>query len=225
MTASLKTLAGVSPASVSAALSGIIVAKRLRFRNQMIFGWIIAVVGLGLMGLMTAHAPAVLVYLPSIIASIGSGILFIAPLFAIQSVQTDDMMGIATSTEVFIRNLSLTMGVAIASVIFQNQFDRQVHLHVLSGQIPTSSVIPGRAAVAAWEIIRFLPESLRNAYHEVYANALRWIWLSLTPVVGMGLVASLFAKNESLDRDLKSKQGFVDIQTRRRDLTVGAVGA
>lgn len=102
-------------------------------------------------------------------------------------------------------------------MVFQNQFDCEVHQRVQNGMLSSAFVVRDRDAAVAWERIRGFPNGQRDAYHEIYADTLKWVWRCVTIIVGVGLIASLFAKETNMNRDLGSKQGFVERAQRRRD--------
>lgn len=92
--------------------------------------------------------------------------------------------------------------------MFQNQFDRYLNLAVGAWTIPRKLTITGAEAAGAYEVIGTFPDSVVEAYRYIYADALRIVWYVCTGIAGLGLLVSLWVRNESLDRGNKSKQTF-----------------
>jgi hypothetical protein len=106
------------------------------------------------MTLMKPNSNKFILYGLAVLSALGSGILFPTLMFAVQTVQTDQDMGLVTSTEVFLRNLGLCVGVTIGGTVFQNEFNSQIHHRALAGLIPPDMVIPGRDAAIAYELVK-----------------------------------------------------------------------
>jgi hypothetical protein len=164
--------------------------------------------GVGVNALLTPTSNKGIMYGLRVIASIGAGLLFPIAAFATQVTQTDEDLGIATSTDTFLRSMGQAFGVAIGGTVFQNEFDRHVRLRVASGSIPPTMIIGGQGAENAFAYLKTFPRSVQIAYEYVYADSLRTLWYVLTGIGGIGLLFSLLQRNESMDRDLNSKQKF-----------------
>jgi len=165
---------------------------------------------------MKPNASAGIIYGLRVIPAIGGGFLFQVPLFAVQSTTIDDDIGIATSTVTFFRSVGQAFGVAIGGTVFQNQFDRFVARRLLDGSIPRQYVVTGAEAAGAYSVIATFPEEVIRSYRYIYADALRVVWYVTTGISGLGLVASLWVRNESMDRGSNAKQSFRDKREERK---------
>lgn len=164
--------------------------------------------GTGLNALMKPTSNAGVLYALRIIPAIGGGFLFQLPLFAVQSTTTDDDLGIATATLTFFRSVGQAFGVAIGGTVFQNQFDGFVRKAVAAGGIPPEYVVTGDEAAGTYGIIGTFPTKVQVAYQFVYADALRVVWYVMTGIAAAGLLASLWVRNESLDRGNNGRHKF-----------------
>jgi hypothetical protein len=207
-----------APVALSAVFCGILVSRTLRFQKMTWLAWILVTVGNGLNTLMKPDSGPGIIYGLRVIAAIGAGFLFQLPLFAVQATTLDENLGIATSTLTFFRSLGQAFGVAIGGTVFQNQFDRSVKHAVLAEEIPSAYIVPGAQAAGAYELIRGFPVDITNTYRHVYADSLRIVWYVTTALAGLGLIASLLVRNESLDRGNNAKQSFRD---QKNNQTVG----
>jgi hypothetical protein len=171
--------------------------------------WILTTGGTGLNALMKPYSDGGILYALRIIPAIGGGFLFQLPVFAVQSTTIDDDLGIATSTVTFFRSVGQAFGVAIGGTVFQNQFEQFVHEAVADGKVPQEFIVTGAQAAGAYGAIKTFPEAVQIAYRFIYSDSLRVVWYVMTGIAGAGLLASLWVKNESMDRGNNSKQRFV----------------
>jgi hypothetical protein len=134
-----------------------------------------------------------------VIAAIGGEFLFQLTLFAVQATTLDENLGIATSTVTFFRSLGQAFGVAIGGTVFQNQFDRSLNQAVSTGRIPSSFIVTGAQAAGAYGLIGEFPRDIVYTYRYIYADSLRVVWYVTTALAGVGLIASLLMRNESME--------------------------
>lgn len=201
-TSTLACLVYTAPASIVAA---IIIKRTLRFRTVICVGWAFLALGMGVNVTMSPDSSPGILYGPRILAAIGAGILFPTPLLAVQVKQSGDDIGIATTVQVYFRSLGTAFGVAIGGVIFQNQWTS----HLSSSDIASQYQLGSNEAEIAYEIIPRFPKDVQILYQWIYADSLRVVWWVMMAVSLLGLVVSLMARNESLDRGLDGKQNFV----------------
>jgi hypothetical protein len=128
------------------------------------------------------------------IGGLGSGMLFEAPLIAIQSQVDQQDVATATATLSFIRNIALSISTIIGGTIFQNSMNnRQGALRaqglpeeivrLLDGDKAMANVaLPGMLDNPAWEM----------AAKEAFAYATRNMWITYTVFAFGGLISSVF---------------------------------
>jgi hypothetical protein len=83
--------------------------------------------------------------------------------------------------------------------------------------------IDGKDAEGAYAAILQRPDAVRTAYKYVYSDSVHTIWYVFVPITGVGLMFSLMARNESMDRGLNSKQAFEHRKKEPKDEEVMAV--
>jgi hypothetical protein len=192
----------------SAVVAGLIVSRTLHFQKITWIGWTLLTAGIGLGALMTPTSNDGINYGTRIVAAVGAGLLFPTPMFAVQVVQRDEDMGVAISVELFFRILGHAFGIALGGTVFQNQFGAFVTESIARGLIPEPFALTGAQAEGAFGVIHTFPEFVQLAYQQVFADSLRTVWYVMTAMAGLGLASSLMMRNESMDRDLNSKQSF-----------------
>ena len=191
---------------------GVLVAITLRFQKLTWSAWVILVGGTALNILMKPNSNAGILFGTRVIPAIGGGFLFQLPLFAVQASTIEEDIGIATATITLMRSIGQAFGVAIGGTIFQNQFDFYVHRAIKAGSIPQAMLVLGSQAAGAYDAIKLMPETVQVAYQYVYSDSLRVLWYVMTAIGGLGLIASLFSKNLSMNRSSKAKQSFKDAE-------------
>ena len=133
-----------------------------------------------------------------IIAGMGVGPNFQAPLIALQTLVPSRDIATATATFGFTRNLSTAIAVVIGGVIFQNGMKRRESALIAATNRQFGSEISGGGAGAATSIVKTLPEPGRRAVRAIYVVSLRDMWIFFVCIATAGLVVSLFIKKTKL---------------------------
>lgn len=186
--------------AIAGVLCGVIIHRTGHFRPIMWVGTTLLCLGFGLFVTFNAYTtvPQAVGFL--IIGGLGSGILFEAPLIAVQSQVKQDDVATATSTLSFIRNMALTISVVIGGTIFQNSMDNRATflknaglpsnlLLALSGENAMANVmLPSSLGNKAWEL----------AAKKAFSYAMRNMWITYTVFAFLGAVASGFVERAHL---------------------------
>lgn len=185
----------VAPAAV---ITGFMISKTGTFRWAVWSGWLIAILGLGLIYIMDVHTTTVQWIFLNLAAGVGTGFLFPAMQFSIQSACADEDLAAAVSMYSFFRSVGQTLGVAVGGVILQNQLVVKIsaytHLKAMASEY-------SKDAVALAQILKAMPLGQdRTDLTQAYADALKVVWAVMCGVGGCGFIASLFIKHYPLDR-------------------------
>ncbi|KAJ3546414.1 hypothetical protein NM208_g2006 [Fusarium decemcellulare] len=143
-----------------------------------VFGFI----GLSTMTIDTSTAAALL-YIFLVGAGYG-GMLSVALLATVAAVSHDDQ-AVATSANYAFRSTGSTIGVTIASAVYQNLLQEGLHQR-FDGREGSADVI--KRIINSLDELRHLPEGWREGVYEAYAVALRGVFL-----IGLGFAALGFA--------------------------------
>ena len=172
------------------------------------YGWIRPIIWIGMalstvgFGLFITLGPTT--SLPNlvaieVVAAMGIGAVFQAPLIAYQAAVDASDMAIATALFGFVRSLSTSISVVIGGVIFQNTI--QGYSDRLSAVLGNSSLAEDFSAVNATSsvlIVHTLDSLQQDAVKAAYVAGLREMWKMYAGIAGCGLVAALFMKQLSL---------------------------
>jgi MFS family permease len=189
--------------AVAGVLCGVIIHRTGRFREIMWVGTAFLCAGFGLFIAFDANTSTGRAVGFQMIAGIGSGTLFEAPLIAIQSQVKQDDVATATATMAFVRNIAVSISVIVGGTIFQNSMENrgaslraaglpQDLLHQLDGDRAMANVmLPGTLDNPAWEL----------AVKEAFAWATRNMWITYTAFGFIAFVASVFVEAAHLGTD------------------------
>jgi hypothetical protein len=154
-----------------------------------------------------------------IIAGIGVGPNFQAPLIALQNFVAPRDIAAATSTFGFVRNLSTSISVVIGGVVFQNEMQKKLVTLTSSLGPETAALLSGGSAGASVGIVRTLPPAQRDVARMAFQQSLKTMWIMYVCFAGAGLVCSTFIRHKALNKEHQiTKTGLVEEEAKRREL-------
>ncbi|KAL0575078.1 hypothetical protein V5O48_006881 [Marasmius crinis-equi] len=177
----------LAPASM---IAGALVNRTGRYRPQMWTGWVLLLVGLGLLSTVDTETPISRVLGFLVMIGFGMGFNYSTTVFPIQAPLSPSLNAPALSFFQFCRNFSGVWGVTIGSAVLQNE---------LSSRLPSSFLasFPQGVSVAYAAIpkIQELDDPLAQAaVRASFASSLRVLWEVLIGIAGMGALSSLFMR-------------------------------
>lgn len=134
-----------------------------------------------------------------VIAAIGIGAVFQAPLIAYQAAVDTADMAIATALFGFMRSLSTSISVVVGGVVFQNTIrDYSDKLSAVLGNTSLADDFSAANATSSVLIVHTLDSIQQDAVKDAYVAGLREMWKMYAGIAGCGLVAAIFMKKRSL---------------------------
>ncbi|KAJ7772235.1 iron permease [Mycena metata] len=171
---------------VAGILAGVSVELSKRYRPQNCVGWVLIVVGFGLLTMLgkESKAPAY-IGLQTILGS-GLGIIWVSAQFAILAPLPFSNNAHALGFFIFVRCFSQTWGIVVGGTILQNTLRARLPAEFLdtfgSKAQLTYAIIPQLVS---------LPEELRDQVRDVFAEGMRTIWYTMLGISVMGLLSCL----------------------------------
>lgn len=185
--------------SLFSAAVGIFIRKTGRYREPIWLGTFLMTVGFGLYINFPAYASWPRIILFQIIAGLGVGPNFQAPLIALQSKLAPRDIAAATATFGFLRNLGTSVSVVIGGVIFQNEMRKRAA--VLSSLPPNiAGELESGSAGASTATVQRLPEAQKGPVLEAYAQSLSMMWIFFTFTALAALISSFFITQSVLSK-------------------------
>ncbi|KAH8811104.1 putative MFS transporter [Xylogone sp. PMI_703] len=207
----------VIPLIITEALTGIFVGifihRTGHFLELIYAGSVLMTIGSGLYIKFGVTSSLGMILGFQIATGLGLGLLFEAPLIAVQATVKQDDVATATSTVGFVRNLATSLSVVIGGVIFQNSMDRRVpSLAKPPVNLPHDIIelFTGGAAAANVEVVNSIQNTAQKlAIREAYAWSMRNLWIFYTCLAGLTIIASTFIERQHLSKiHVETKTGI-----------------
>ncbi|THH32797.1 hypothetical protein EUX98_g1387 [Antrodiella citrinella] len=160
-----------------------------KYRPANFAGWILIVVGLGVMSLLKADSSTGKWVGYQMIAAAGLGLLYPATVFPILAPLSVEHSAAALAFFAFVRSFAQTWGITIASTVLQNQLKKKLPPAFIA-QFPDGLEI----AYAAIPVISNLQEPLRTEVRVAFADSMSIIWKTMIGISALGLISLTFMK-------------------------------
>jgi hypothetical protein len=219
-------LSGVYFLATAGALAFILIASSIyvrttgRYFHVIYFGFFFLTLSLGLFIDFPPYISWSRIFVYQILAGLGSGPLFQAPLIALQANLQPEDLATGSSIFGFSRVLSTSISVVVGQVLFQSVMHKKLESFLDSG-IPSSlaaTLAKGNAVAATFTTDKLTSEQ-RRVVSAAIADSLSKMWIFYTVIAGVGLIASLGIGKMELSKvyietktGLKKKDGVEQIK-------------
>ncbi|EFQ98654.1 hypothetical protein MGYG_01676 [Nannizzia gypsea CBS 118893] len=202
--------------SIVSAVTGIFIRKSGLCLPPIWFGTTVLVLGTGLYINLPSHRSLVKVILYQLVAGMGIGPNFQAPIIAIQSHIRPSDIATATASIAFCRNLASSISVVIGGVIIQNRLQDNILQiqHLLSPK--TLEALQGVSAGASVHIIQALPPNEKQPVLDAYTKSFSTMWIFYTAFAAIGFLVSLLLQKKKLNKEHEVTKTGLDAQERAR---------
>ncbi|RYP83376.1 hypothetical protein DL770_005396 [Monosporascus sp. CRB-9-2] len=207
--------------SIVSALTGVYIRKSGKYLPAIIFGMFVLTLGFGLLIDLGARVNFAKIVVYELIAGVGVGPIFQAPLVALQSrVERRDVAS-ATSTFGFVRQLSTSISVVIGGVIFQNSMEKQYPSLLAALGPEIANQLSGGNAAGNVGLVASLPGDQGDLAKAAYWHALRNVYIFSTAVAGVGLLLSPLIGSNVLSKEHKEYKTGLDSLRKEDDQLAG----
>lgn len=214
----------VAPSSV---IVGLLITRTGRYLPFILTGWALTTFGMGLLVLLKTETTTVSWIFLNLVSGLGLGILYPAMSFAIQAASTDADLPFAAAMFSFFRALGQAIGVAVGGSVFQNSMRKKLAASSLA-ILRNNADAYSRDASSLIEVVKQLPlfSEERVVLVHAYVDSLRTVWIVMCALAGLALVLAVVGtREEGLDRELKTEQGFRHEGEKRPDMEQGRKGS
>lgn len=207
----------VAPASI---VVGILVSITGRFRWAIWSGWLLTVLGMGLLYLLGPETSVPAFVFLNLVPGLGTGLLFSSMNLATQAAATEKHVGFAAAMYVFMRSLGQGIGVAVGGVVFQTQFAAKLSRYP---SLAGNAMDLAQDASGLVQVINGMPKGSeeRMIIISAYADALKVVWVVMAGLAFVALVLSFATEGLSLDARLETEQG---LREQRDETAYGSDG-
>ncbi|KAL8814448.1 MAG: hypothetical protein Q9223_006326 [Gallowayella weberi] len=195
----------VAPASI---VVGILITVTGRYRWAIWSGWVLTVLGTGLLYLLDVNTSTVEWIFLNLVGGLGMGMLFPSMAFAIQASSTNADLAFAIAMFSFFRAFGQAIGVAVGGTIFQNQ----VKTKLLSYPLLASKADEySKDASRLVQIIKAMQDGVvKEDMKHAYADSLKVVWTTMCGLAAVGLILSFWTKGLDMNKPLETEQGFLE---------------
>jgi MFS family permease len=185
--------------SVSSLTCGFIVKRTGKYRTLGLV--VIASSALGFIGLstMTVETSTILILIYILLVGVGYGGMLSISVIATVAAVSPDEQAVATSAIYAFRSTGSTVGVTVASVVYQNLLQHGLHQR-FDTERGSAEVI--ERILKSLDELKHLPEGWVKGVYEAYAVAVRGVFLSGLGLAVLGLVATVVLKEHRLHNTL-----------------------
>ncbi|KAF2636646.1 hypothetical protein P280DRAFT_408706 [Massarina eburnea CBS 473.64] len=202
--------------SILSACTGIFIRKTGQYLPPIWFGFIFMTAGFGTFINLGVNSSWAKIIIFQIIAGMGVGPNFQAPLIALQSLVPKRDIATATATFGFIRNLGSAISVVVGSVVFQNEMIRQQPLLAASLGPQTASAFGGGSAGANVGLIQSLPPAQQIVAKQAFSDSLSTMWIMYVCFAAAGLCISFAITKNVLSKQHEETKTGLDEEVKRR---------
>jgi len=206
----------ISLAVVSAG-SGIFIKKTGKYLPAILFGFFMMTLGFGLFIDLgpKINWPKIILY--QVIAAVGVGPNFQAPLISLQTTVHQRDIASATATFGFIRQLSTSISVVIGGAVFQNGMQLQYPALLARLGPGVANLLSGSNAAASVGLVARLPGEAGETARAAYWQSMRTMFMMYVCVSALGLVVALFVGQRTLSKELEEhKTGLEGMREARQ---------
>lgn len=179
----------------TAVTTGLLASRTGRYKWMPLAGMVVLAVALALLSTLTPTTPLAVLLTCLFLLGAGVGLGMQILVLVVQNSFPDRMVGTATASNNFFREIGASLGGAVVGALFTSRLTtaltERVPADTGAGGLPeTSSLTP--AAVNA------LPDALHDVVVGAYNDALTPVFLMLLPMIAVGFVLLLFLREVPL---------------------------
>ena len=169
---------------IGATISGTLVTRTGRYKAFPILGSLLGAAGMVVLGSVPPAAPVWWIGVGMFVLQLGIGMFLQLSVLIIQNALPASMLGTATSTNNFFREIGVSLGNSIIGVLFT---------HRLTTSLTLIGFDQGSGSTVNPDSVRALDATTADAVHLAYADALAPVLLGLAPVLLVAAgISSLF---------------------------------
>lgn len=173
--------------------SGLAISRTGSYRKYPIIGVSITIASLVWMSTLTATTPIWLICTMLFFFGAGLGLIMQVIVLVVQNSVAPGMVGVATSTNNYFREVGAALGVAVFGALFTSRLSER-----LNTTFTTFGASPADAGEATSTLdpaaLNALPDQVRDAVVSDYADSLAPVFLYLVPFLVIALVLALLLR-------------------------------
>lgn len=190
----LPMMAGLIGTSIG---SGIAITRTGKYKIFPIVGTLVTGAAMVAMTTLAADTPIWLICIYLFVFGAGLGLIMQVVVLVTQNSVDAAMIGTATSTNNYFREVGASLGVAVFGTIFTTRLTDNLTA-VFAGAGASAADAENATATLDPQTLSQLPDALRDGVVTAYADALAPVFWYLLPFIGLAFLLSLFLKQIKL---------------------------
>lgn len=174
-------------------ISGNLITKTGKYRMFPVLGTLITAAAMVAFTTLTADTPIWLICVFLFFFGAGLGLIMQVVVLVAQNSVDASMVGTATSTNNYFREVGASLGVAVFGTIFTTRLTANL-TEVFASSGASAGDASNAAATIDPQTLSQLPDSVRDGVVTAYANALAPVFWFLLPFIGVAFLLSLLLK-------------------------------
>ena len=177
--------------------SGIAITKSGKYRGYPIAGTLVTAGAMLAFTTLSATTPLWLICIYLFVFGAGLGLIMQVVVLVVQNAVDPSMVGTATSTNNYFREVGASLGVAIFGAMFTNRLSEKL-TEVFTSAGANPSEAGNATATLDPQTMSQLPETVRDGIVTAYADSLAPVFWYLIPFILISFVLALFLKQVKL---------------------------
>jgi len=173
--------------------SGIAITRTGKYKLFPVLGTLITAVAMVAMTTLSADTPIWLICVFLFVFGAGLGLIMQVVVLVAQNSVNPSMIGTATSTNNYFREVGASLGVAVFGTIFTSRLTANL-TDVFTSAGASADDAAGATATLDPQTLATLPDEVRDGIVTAYADALAPVFWYLLPFIAIAFVLSLFLK-------------------------------
>ncbi|MDO2933227.1 MDR family MFS transporter [Paeniglutamicibacter sulfureus] len=177
--------------------SGIAITKTGKYKGYPIAGALVTALAMLAFTTLSATTPLWLICVYLFVFGAGLGLIMQVVVLVVQNAVDPAMVGTATSTNNYFREVGASLGVAIFGAMFTNRLSEKL-TDVFTGAGASTADAGNATATLDPQTMAQLPEGVREGIVNAYADSLAPVFWYLIPFILIAFVLALFLKQVKL---------------------------
>lgn len=173
--------------------SGIAISKSGRYKAYPITGTVVTIAAMLAFTTLTAQTPLWLICVYLFVLGAGMGLIMQVVVLVVQNAVDPEMIGTATSTNNYFREVGASLGVAIFGALFTNRLSEKL-MDVFSSAGASAADAGQATSTLDPQTLSSLPDALRDGIVDAYASSLAPVFWYLIPFLVVAFGLALFLK-------------------------------
>jgi MFS family permease len=183
--------------------AGISINITKAYRPQLVIGWCLVVLAMGVLSSVRADSPLAHPLGFSVLVTLGAGFIYTGTYFPVLAPLNVKDNAYALSFFAYCRQFAAIWGITIGGAILQNQLNHKLPQEFVS-ELPSGVAL----AYAAIPAISTLEEPVRSQVRNAFGDGFAVIWQVTAGISGIGLISTVLMKALRLHTEVDDRWGL-----------------